>query len=317
MTKNHNQLGHLYPTETPGKMAAALGVRPGERVLDIGGGHSPLPEATVVVEYNLTSAHDRDGQSIVLDARYIEGDAQALPFSDKSFDFAYASHVFEHVRDPELACWEMMRVAARGYIETPRKMTELYAGYPSHRWLVDVVNGVLTFERRWYIESPFQNCLLAHVHKYAAAREQALVHFRNQTCVQFAWDDTFRVAVVEREGWRDEFDYDNPMHSSWSHFYFALNLLANGDVWESVQVHVETAIAVRPKEGVFHVLDGVLSLLKGDLDRARQSFDHALSLACTDEALAANIKVVQRGEDWCHLPLGRGLIRRQSGMSGE
>jgi hypothetical protein len=309
--KMRNQLGRLYPTETPERMAEALGIRPGERVLDIGGGHSPLPQASVVVEYNLTSGHDRDGQSIVFDARYVEGDAQALPFPDKSFDFAYASHVFEHVREPQLACSEMMRVAGRGYIETPRKMTELYAGYPSHRWLVDVVGGVLTFERRWYLESPFQNCLLAHVHNYAGAREQALVHFRNQTCVQFAWEGVFRVAVVERPGWRDEFDYDNPTHASWSHFYFALNLLANGDIWQSVQVHVETAITMRPKEGVFHVLDGVLGVLKGDFDGARQAFDRARALNCTDEALTANIKGIQGDEDCCHLPLGRGLIRRQ------
>jgi hypothetical protein len=293
-------------------MAEALGIRHGEKVMDIGGGHCPLPEATVVVEYNLTSGHDRDGHSAAFDARYVEGDAQALPFPDRSFDFAYASHVFEHVREPALACSEMMRVARRGFIETPRKMTELYAGYPSHRWLVDVENGVLTFERRWFVESPFQNCLLAHVHNFEGAREQALVHFRNLCCVQFPWQEAFRFAIVERPGWRDEFDYDNPAHASWSHFYFALNLLANGDRWESLRVHAETALRMRPQEGVFHVLDGVLHMLRGgSLDVARQSFERALSLQCRDEALAANIDALRRDADLCHLPLGRGVVLRK------
>ena len=305
-----NVLGDVYPTETPEHMAAALGVKNGESVLDIGGGHSPLPEATVVVEYNLTSGHDRDGHTVVLDARYMEGDAQNLPFPDKSFDFAYASHVFEHVREPALACSEMIRVAQRGYIETPRKLTELYAGYPSHRWLVDVYDGVLTFERRWFIESPFQNCVLAHVHNFKGAREKALVDFRNLCCVQFPWQGDFKFAVIERPGWRDEFDYDNPTHAAWSHFYFALNLLANGDSWENVHVHSQTALGTLSKEGVFHLLDGVIHVLRGQMDEGRQSFERAQLLHCDDAALASNLNALRTDAEHCHLPLGRGLIAR-------
>lgn len=306
----HNVAGALYPTENPERMGKALGIRPGDAVIDIGGGHCPLPEATVVVEYNLTSGHDRDGHSAVLDARYVEGDAQALQFPDGSFDFAYASHVFEHVRDPAAACREMMRVARRGFIETPRKMTELYAGYPSHRWLVDVVDGVLTFERRWFIESPFHNCLLAHVHNFQDARDQALIRFRNLCCVQFAWEGRFDFKVVERAGWRDEFDYDNPAHAAWSHFYFALNLLANGDRWDGLQVHGDTALAACPGEGAFHILRGVLHAVAGRLDAARACFDHAGALGCADAALAANLETLRSDGTHWHLPLGRGPIPR-------
>lgn len=309
MTLMRNILGDLYPTETSERMAKALGIRPGERVLDIGGGHAPLPEATVVVEYNLTSDHDRDGQSVALDSRFVEGDAQALPFPDQDFDFAYASHVFEHVREPALACSEMIRVARRGFIETPRKMTELFAGYPSHRWLVDVVNGVLTFERRWFVESPFQNGFLAHVHNYDGVREQALVDFRNLCCVQFPWQKSFRFDVVERPGWRDEFDYDNPVHASWSHFYFALNLLANGDHWERLHTHARVALDMRPQEGVFHALNGVVAMLKGAFDEARQSFERAKALQCRDEAVAANLAALLTDAEFCHLPLKRGVLR--------
>lgn len=306
-----NVLGALYPTETPARMAEALGIRRGDTVVDIGGGHSPLPEATVVVEYDLTSGHDRDGQPAALDSRYVEGDAHALPFPDGAFDFAYSSHVFEHLREPAQACREMMRVAQRGYIETPRKMTELWAGYPSHRWLVDVEDGVLTFERRWFIESPFHNGLLAHVHNFKDAREQALIHFRNLCCVQFAWDRRFDFKVVERPGWREEFDYDNPAHAAWSHFYFALNLLANGDRWEGVHVHGKTALEMRPQEGVFHVLVAVLYATLGNFDAARASLQGARALGCDDEALAANLEALRTEAGHWHLPLGRGPIRLQ------
>ena len=312
MTRMRNVIGDLFPTETPGVMAKALGVQDGESVLDIGGGHSPLPEATVVVEYNLTSGHDRDGHAVPIDPRYVEGDAQNLPFANKSFDFAYASHVFEHVPDPAKACSEMIRVARRGYIETPRKMTELFAGYPSHRWLVDVDDGVLSFERRWFIESPYQNCVLAHVHNFDGARQQALVHFRNLTCVQFQWRDTFRYKVVERPGWQDEFNYDNPIHSGWSHFYFALNLLANGDTWENVHVHARTALTMLPNEGVFHLLQGVIFLLRNSFTEAKQSLEYAKSLYCNDPAISFNLDAIRTDREVYQLPLERGLLSRNS-----
>lgn len=44
---------------------------------------------------------------------------EQMPFKDKEFDFVYCSHVLEHVVDPIRACRELMRVARRGYIETP------------------------------------------------------------------------------------------------------------------------------------------------------------------------------------------------------
>jgi len=310
MTRTRNALGDLFPTETPALMGAALGLKDGDRVLDIGGGHSPLPEASVVVEYNLRAGHDRDGHSICIDERYIEGDAQDLPFGAKVFDFAYASHVFEHVRDPATACREMMRVARRGYIETPRKAIELVAGYPSHRWLVDVQEGVLTFERRWYIESPFRNGFLAHVHQYAGTAEQALVHYRNLTCVQLLWEGSFEYKVIERDGWEDEFNYDNPIHAGWSHFYFALNLLGNGDHWRNVRVHANTATELQPNEGVFYLLSAIVHCLAGEMEESMSLFQRAKALGCTDAALDHNIESIRSGRLVLLLPMGRGSVEK-------
>lgn len=84
----------------------------------------------------------------------IQGNVEALPFKDKSFDYAYACHVLEHVTDPERACSEAMLVARSGYIETPDPFYDQEDNYPDlerrgwsyHRWLVWVNEaGTLIF----------------------------------------------------------------------------------------------------------------------------------------------------------------------------
>jgi len=314
--KNH--AGVVYPSENIDEMAAALGISAGEVVLDVGGGANPLPEASVVAEYNIDSNHDRDGQAAVVDRRYVATDIESLPFPDKSFDFVFCSHVLEHVRNPAQACHELMRVGKRGFIETPRRLAELTAGYPSHRWLVEEINGVLTFERRWFIDHPLQNMMLAHVLNFDSAREQALVNFRNLTCVQFVWDQHFDCKIMERDGWQDMFDYDNPEHAGWSHFYFSLNLLANGAPVLHVKPHIDIALKKLPCEGLVYALEGVWNAVKGNEKEAKLSFAKARQLECDDESLMANIQLLeatstQTNKDF-YLPFGRGLIQG-SGLS--
>jgi len=311
-----NRWGPLFPTETPENMAQALGILAGERVLDIGGGGAPLPEADVVVEYDIATGRDRDGAQAPVDPRWVVADAQNLPFASQSFDFAYSSHVMEHVLDPAVACEEMMRVAKRGYIETPRKMTELCYGHPTHRWLVDVVDGVLTFERRLFIESPLQNMALAHVVAYPVAFRRFLFEYRNLTCVQFPWRGRFRYRVIDAPDWAEAFDYDNPRHAASAHFLFALNLLAHGAPPGFVASHARIALEILPGEGVFHLLDGVVKLLSGDVEGARGRLEAAGHLGCGDAALAENLSLCGRGvpPDGAHLPLGRGWVAKPGAL---
>jgi DNA helicase-2/ATP-dependent DNA helicase PcrA len=67
---------------------------------------------------------------------------------DGAFDFAYCSHVLEHVSDPIKACTELMRVAKRGYLETPTRAKDLFlntAKVSNHRWMVEWFNNRLVF----------------------------------------------------------------------------------------------------------------------------------------------------------------------------
>lgn len=127
----------------------------GRRILDIGSGHRPHRDATHLLELYLTDDTERGKRLKVLGKALIQGNVEALPFKDKSFDYAYTCHVLEHVTNPERACAEVMRVARAGYIETPDPFYEQGYNYPSieqrgwsyHRWFVWVNEaGTLIFE---------------------------------------------------------------------------------------------------------------------------------------------------------------------------
>lgn len=100
-----------------------------KRVLEIGGGHDPYAGVTHAVD----KFPDHDGQragalKLSRGVRFFQGDVESLPFdSTVKFDFVYLSHVLEHVTSPERAVSELLRVARRGYIETPSPLREQIA----------------------------------------------------------------------------------------------------------------------------------------------------------------------------------------------
>lgn len=262
-----NFLGINYPTENHDILIKMFSIKEGELVLDVGGGHKPFSRADFIVEKNLLKAEHRDGKEVPLSKlnKYIVADITSLPFKDKSFDFIFCSHVLEHVKDPETACKELMRVGKRGYIETPRKWTEFYAGHPSHRWLVDLVEGKLYFEKRRFINSPFMNFMLPQIWKNPRLYESALTTFRNITCVQLYWEDSFEFIIDTKEDDRDFFfDYDDPEQAAYSHYCFAKNIIELGSPPEYGLFHAETAVKLAPaKEEYKKLLGYYYSLVEG------------------------------------------------------
>lgn len=134
---------------------AAIAGSNGRRILDIGSGHRPHRDATHLLELHLRDDTERGRGLKVLGKILVQGNVEALPFKDKSFDYAYACHVLEHVTAPEHACSELMRVARAGYVETPDPFYEQGYSYPAlegrgwpfHRWFVWVNEaGTLIFE---------------------------------------------------------------------------------------------------------------------------------------------------------------------------
>jgi SAM-dependent methyltransferase len=110
-----------------------LGVRPGDRVLDLGCGFGRhafaayrLGAAVVACDLSLAELKDvtamfaavataeRDVLSTASWGAATNGDATALPFGDGSFDHVIASEVLEHVGDDVAALAELSRVLKPG-----------------------------------------------------------------------------------------------------------------------------------------------------------------------------------------------------------
>ncbi|WP_292834217.1 methyltransferase domain-containing protein [Microbacterium sp.] len=121
-----------------------LGVRPGDRVLDMGCGAGRHAFETYrrgadVVAFDQdvseletvsqTFAAMAAGAQVPADARAVthEGDALALPFEDAEFDHVIASEVLEHIPDDVRAITEMYRVLKPGgtiAVSVPRRWPE-------------------------------------------------------------------------------------------------------------------------------------------------------------------------------------------------
>ena len=124
-----------------------LPVKDDELVLDVGSGGTPYPRSDVLLD-RLTGAEHRCGASMMVDRLAVLGDAQRMPFKDKSFDFVVASHILEHMSEPETFLCELQRVGKAGYIETPNSIFERLVPYDIHCLEVMNVNDVLHIHKK-------------------------------------------------------------------------------------------------------------------------------------------------------------------------
>jgi SAM-dependent methyltransferase len=126
-----------------------FGIRAGDKVLDVGSGGYPFPLATHLADLHPGKTTHRT-ETLIKDGKpFTKCDIHDLPFRNKEFDFIYCSHVLEHVDDPARACDELMRVAKRGYIETPTKTSDILFNFlrlkRHHKWHITRVGNTLVF----------------------------------------------------------------------------------------------------------------------------------------------------------------------------
>src|SRR5207248_4888620 len=113
--------------EQRGAVRAALALRRGEKVLDIGSGPGLLAREVAAEVGALGSVDGIDPSESMLalarrrrppeaagEIRFVAGDARALPFGEETFDAAVATQVYEYVQDMPAALGEAFRVLRPG-----------------------------------------------------------------------------------------------------------------------------------------------------------------------------------------------------------
>lgn len=108
---------------TSARLVRFAQVKPGDRFLDVGTGTGNLAltaarEGAVVTGIDLTpnliEAAKRTAPVLKLDVEWHEGDAEALPFKDSSFDVVASQFAHMFAPRPEVALAEMLRVLKPG-----------------------------------------------------------------------------------------------------------------------------------------------------------------------------------------------------------
>ncbi|RAG86423.1 SAM-dependent methyltransferase [Streptacidiphilus pinicola] len=105
---------------------ARLGVRPGERALDIGSGTGSETQVLAAAvgpdgvalglepHPGLRALAERRAADVDSPARFVDGDALALPLADASVDVVRCERVLQHLADPARAVAEIARVLRPG-----------------------------------------------------------------------------------------------------------------------------------------------------------------------------------------------------------
>jgi SAM-dependent methyltransferase len=182
-------------------------IQAGDDVLDIGSGNLPFCQATHLADITLTDDYrGRAGVPFKFheDKPVYECNVEDMPFKDQQFDFIYCSHVLEHVKNPEKACRELMRVGKRGYIETPRPTKDMFlntAKSSHHLWGITDTDNTLIFQEYTNKETEGLQCdvIMQMLCNPETIRERALfaLHYLKADLlnVMFLWENAFSFRV--------------------------------------------------------------------------------------------------------------------------
>lgn len=134
------------PSRVRSQVLASLDIRPTDFVVELGGGHQPFPRSDLILDkFPFDNIHR--SQDLVHGAPLLIADATNMPLPDKGCDVIFASHILEHIPEPERFLAEVRRTSRRVYLEFPSMRRELMFAWAMHEWVVTVDGTHLTFYR--------------------------------------------------------------------------------------------------------------------------------------------------------------------------
>ena len=155
-------------------------------VLDIGCGYKPHDSATVICDV-------QDFSKLYKDKKFVKLNEKSLPFKDQEFDFVIASHVLEHVEDPQFFIKELERVSAKGYIELPTILEDnlVFENKNDHLWHMefdDNKNELQISKKIQYLEPVITVSSIKKFSKY----------FRQSLILELYWENSINFKIVEK-----------------------------------------------------------------------------------------------------------------------
>ena len=152
------------------------------KILDIGCGYKPHPQATVIADV-------QDFSNFYKEKEFVQIKEKKLPFKDKEFDFIISSHVIEHVKDFEFFIKELERISSRGYIELPTRLGDnlVFENKYDHIW--------------WFYYDDIKNKLLA------SKKNQLIDPFITVSTAKL-FEEIYRESLVIELLWESKIDYE-------------------------------------------------------------------------------------------------------------
>jgi hypothetical protein len=187
---------------------------PEGKIVDIGPGNYPLPGAIANIERipRITDP-DYDIMKLPKDIKTYWGDLERgiEQIPDKEFDFAYCSHVMEHVDNPRFVAAEISRIAKRGVIIVPSAYKETLMLWPEddHKWDISRHDNQLIFVKRDLrrlsvlrdskITSNFTHLYKTEIYETDEQRRLKRWFYDNEKDLDivFYWDDSFVQNIIE------------------------------------------------------------------------------------------------------------------------
>ncbi len=157
-------------------------------VLDVGCGYSANQYANVICD-------TQDLKNFYKDKKFIQLTEKKLPFENNEFDFVIASHVLEHVEDPDFFLKEIQRISSKGgYIEVPTKLEDnlVFENKNDHLWHIDFdddENKILISKKIDYFEPFLTVSTIKKLQKY----------FRTSLVLELYWENEINFTIIKSD----------------------------------------------------------------------------------------------------------------------